>query len=432
MKLGTLAAVSLAAILASTAAVTIVALQGAMQRGVSPAASTTVRYPTTDIGVSSLGARAKAQRDTASQFKVFHQFQFRDTVTESGITFFNYVVDDAARFHKPVHYDHGTGIAVADVDGDALEDVYFVNQLTGSQLWKNVGGGRFRNLNSVAGVALADRVGVTASFADTDNDGDQDLFVTTVRGGNVLLENDGRGRFKDISKAAGVDYVGHSSGAVFFDYDNDGLLDLYVCNVGRYTIDSKGRGGAYEGLQDAFLGHLHRDRSESAILYKNIGGNRFRDVTQEVGLGDAGWSGDASVADLNGDGFSDLYALNMQGAGHFFESVGGKKFVDSTAKYFPKTPWGSMGIKFFDYDNDRRPDLLITDMHSDMSENSPIEREKLKARELMEESMLGGKAEPVHLRQRLLRESRAMESSRKSRIVSARRTTGPGDRALAT
>jgi hypothetical protein len=234
-------------------------------------------------------------------------------------------------------------------------------------------------------------VGVTASFADTDNDGDQDLFVTTVRGGNVLFENDGRGHFRDISKAAGVDYVGHSSGAVFFDYDNDGLLDLYVCNVGRYTSDSKGRGGAYEGLQDAFLGHLHPDRSESAILYKNMGGNRFRDVTKGVGLGDAGWSGDASVADLNGDGFSDLYALNMQGAGHFFESVGGKKFVDSTAKYFPKTPWGSMGIKFFDYDNDRRPDLLITDMHSDMSENSPIEREKLKARELMEESMLGAK-----------------------------------------
>ena len=397
----------MAAIIAGTAAVTIVAIQGAAQQAVPPGGrSTTVRYPTPDIGVSSLGARATAQRGTASQFKVFHQFQFRDSVTESGITFFNYVVDDAARFHKPVHYDHGTGIAAADVDGDGLEDLYFVNQLTGSQLWKNLGGGRFRNLNSVAGVALADRVGVTASFADTDNDGDQDLFVTTVRGGNVLFENDGRGRFKDISKAAGVDYVGHSSGAVFFDYDNDGLLDLYVCNVGRYTTDSKGRGGAYEGRQDAFLGHLHPDRSESAILYKNMGGNRFRDVTKEVGLGDAGWSGDASVADLNGDGFLDLYALNMQGAGHFFESVGGKKFVDSTAKYFPKTPWGSMGIKFFDYDNDRRPDLLITDMHSDMSEDSPIEREKLKARELMEESMLGAKPEPVHLRQRFLRESR--------------------------
>ena len=391
MKLGTLA-VWTAIITVCTAAGAIVALQSASQQAASSGGRpATVLYPTPDIGVSSLGARAKAQLATANQFKVFHQFQFRDQVTESGITFFNYVVDDAARFHKPVHYDHGTGIAVADVDGDGLEDIYFVSQLTGSQLWKNLGGGKFRNLNADAGVALADRVAVTASFADSDNDGDQDLFVTTVRGGNVLFENDGRGRFLDISKAAGVAHVGHSSGAVFFDYDNDGLLDLYVCNVGRYTNNVQGRGGAYEGLDDAFLGHLHPDRSETAILYRNMGSNRFRDVTREVGLGDAGWSGDASVADLNGDGFLDLFTLNMQGSSHFFESVGGKKFVDSTAKYFPKTPWGAMGIKFFDYDNDRRPDLLLTDMHSDMSENSSIEREKLKARELMEESMLGGK-----------------------------------------
>lgn len=392
MKLGTKLAVGLAVVIAGTTAVRIVALQGAAQRGVPPAVRpTTVRHPTPDVGVSSLGARAKAQRDTVGQFKVFHQFQFRDSVTESGITFFNHVVDDAARFHKPVHYDHGTGIAAADVDGDALEDLYFVNQLTGNQLWKNLGGGKFRNLTREAGVALADRVGVTASFADIDNDGDQDLFVTTVRGGNVLFENDGLGRFKDISKAAGVDYVGHSSGAVFFDYDNDGLLDLYLCNVGRYTTDVKGRGGAYEGLDDAFHGHLHPDRTESAILYRNVGRNRFTNVTKQVGLGDAGWSGDASVADVSGDGFPDLYALNMQGAGHFYESVGGKAFADRTVKYFPKTPWGSMGIKFFDYDNDRRPDLLITDMHSDMSEQSAPAREKLKARVLMPEDILGDK-----------------------------------------
>src|SRR2546421_4986307 len=269
-------AVALAVVIAGHAAVRMCALQGAAQPGVQPAAgSTTIRYPSPDAGVASLANRAKAQRATVSQFKVFYQFQFHDRLAESGITFFNHVVDDAARFHKPVHYDHGTGIAVADVDGDGLEDIYFVNQLTGSQLWKNLGGGKFRNITKEAGVALADRVGVTASFADIDNDGDQDLFVTTVRGGNVLFENDGRGHFKNISKAAGVDYVGHSSGAVFFDYDKDGLLDLYVCNVGRYTTDVKGRGGAYEGVRDAFMGHLHPDRSEPAILYKNLGHKQF-------------------------------------------------------------------------------------------------------------------------------------------------------------
>jgi hypothetical protein len=351
---------------------------------------TIVRYPPKDVGVESLAARAKAQRDTVGQFKVDYKFQFKDLVKESGITFVQRAVDDAGRYHKPVHYDHGTGIAVADVDGDGLEDVYFVNQIGGNQLWKNLGGGKFRNITAESGVSLADRIGVAASFADIDNDGDQDLFVTTVRGGNVLFENDGRGHFKDISKAAGVDYVGHSSGAVFFDYDNDGLLDLYVSNVGRYTTEVKGRGGAYEGVPDAFEGHLHGDRTEPSILYRNLGHNKFKDVTREVGLGKAIWNGDASVVDLNGDRFPDLYVLNMQGADHFYENDGGRRFVDKTAQYFPRTPWGSMGIKFFDYDNDGRPDLLVTDMHSDMSVEVGPEREKLKSRMQWTEAFLRG------------------------------------------
>ena len=339
-----------------------------------------LRIPDPDIGVRTLAPRAASQAATVNQFRVPYQFQFQDSVQESGITFVHRIVDDAGRFHKGVHYDHGNGISVADVDGDGIEDIYFVNQLGSSELWKNLGGGKFRNITTQAGVGLADRISVTASFADTDNDGDQDLFVTTVRGGNVLFENDGRGRFQDISKSAGVDYIGHSSGAVFFDYDKDGLLDLYVCNVGRYTTDEKGRGGAYVGVTDAFHGHLHADRSERAILYKNMGRNQFRNVTTDVGLGDAGWSGDATVADLNEDGFADLYVLNMQGSDHYFENVGGRRFADKTAQYFPRTSWGSMGLKFFDYDNDRRPDLLVTDMHSDMSVEVDPPQEKLKAR----------------------------------------------------
>jgi hypothetical protein len=352
-----------------------------------------VRFPDPDIGAESLAARAKAQRDTVVQFKVLYDFQFQDRVKESGITFVHRIVDDAGRNYKAVHYDHGNGIAVADVDGDGLEDIYFLNQLGGNQLWKNLGGGKFRNITKEAGVALANRISVAASFADIDNDGDQDLFVTTVEGGNVLFENDGQGHFKDISKSAGVDFVGHSSGAVFFDYDNDGLLDLYVCNVGRYTTSEKGRGGAPVGLPDAFSGHLHPDRAENGILYRNLGHNKFENVTDKVGLGPAGWSGDASFADLNGDGFPDLYTLNMQGPSHYYENAGGKKFVDKTAEVFPRTSWGAMGIKFFDFDNDGRPDLFITDMHSDMSEEVGPEREKLKSRMQWTGDFLQGGAE---------------------------------------
>jgi hypothetical protein len=352
-----------------------------------------VRYPDPDVGVDSLAARAKAQRDTVAQFKVFYDFQFEDRVKASGITFVHRIVDDAGRYYKAVHYDHGNGIAVADVDGDGLEDIYFLNQLGGNQLWKNLGRGKFRNITKEAGVALASRISVAASFADIDNDGDQDLFVTTVEGGNVLFENDGHGHFKDISKSAGVDFVGHSSGAVFFDYDNDGLLDLYVCNVGRYTTSEKGRGGAPVGLPDAFSGHLHPDRTENGILYRNLGHNKFENVTDKVGLGPAGWSGDASFADVNGDGFPDLFTLNMQGSSHCYENVGGKKFVDKSEQVFPRTPWGAMGIKFFDFDNDGRPDLFITDMHSDMSEEIGPEREKLKSRIQWTQAYLKGGAD---------------------------------------
>jgi hypothetical protein len=332
-----------------------------------PASPATVQVPDPDIGVQSLDARARAQLESASRFTVPHDFQFTDRLQETGITFVHHAVDDAGVYYKAVHYDHGNGVVAADVDGDGLVDLYFVNQVGGNQLWKNLGGGRFSNITQEAGVALPDRIGVTASFADIDNDGDQDLFVTTVREGNVLFENDGRGHFRDISKAAGVDHVGHSSGAVFFDYNRDGLLDLYVCNVGVYTNNNRRPDGAFVGLADAFSGHLHPDRSERAILYRNLGGRRFQDVTAETGLGEAGWSGDAIATDLNGDGFPDLYALNMQGSDHYFENDAGKRFVDRTATVFPRTSWGSMGVKFFDYDNDGRPDLLVTDMHSDMS-----------------------------------------------------------------
>ena len=349
-----------------------------------------VVHPDPDIGVQSLPARQKAQLATVGQFKVFYQFQFTDRLPESGITFVHRIVNDAGKTYKPVHYDHGSGLAVADVDGDGLYDIYFVNQRGANELWKNLGNGKFRNITAEAGVGVADRINVSAAFADIDNDGDQDLFVTTVLGGNVLLENDGHGHFKDISHSAGVDLVSHSSGAVFVDYDNDGLVDLLVCNAGKYTTDAKGPDGAFVGLADAFDGHMYPERNEYPVLYKNLGHNRFKDVSGDVGLHPEGWCGDASFADLNGDGFPDLYFLNMMGANHYFENAGGKKFIEKTRQYFPRTPWGAMGIKFFDYDNDGRPDLLVTDMHSDMFKEVGPEGEKRKAPSHPPESFLMG------------------------------------------
>jgi hypothetical protein len=318
-------------------------------------------------------ARREQQVAEATGSPAFHDFAFTDRLTASGITFENRIVDDAGKDYKKVHYDHGTGIAAADVDGDGLPDLYFVSQLGTSELWRNLGDGRFANLTDSAGLRMTDAIAVAAAFADIDNDGDPDLFVTTARHGNRLFENQGGARFRDITTQAGVGYVGHSSGVVFFDYDGDGRLDLLVTNVGRYTTDAQGRGGYFVGLPDAFQGHVHPDRTEASILYRNLGNNRFQDVSRETGLVDTGWSGDATIFDANDDGRPDVYVLSMQGSDHLWLNEGGARFRDATAKYFPETPWGAMGVKSFDYDGDGRLDLFITDMHSDMFVNVPPE-----------------------------------------------------------
>jgi hypothetical protein len=318
--------------------------------------------------LSYLQQNQQRQFDAARGWKIFHGFQFTDRYEESGIRFENHIVDDAGKNYKAVHYDHGTGIAVADVDGDGLIDIFFVNQIGGNQLWRNLGQGRFENITSTAGVGLENRICAAAAFADVDNDGLPDLFVTTVRMGNVLFKNLGRGKFQDITKESGLGYVGHSSGAVFFDFNNDGLLDLFLCNVGVYTSDEKGRGGFYVGYADAFSGWRMPARSEQSILYQNLGGGKFKDVSKEMELQHRGWSGDATFCDLNGDGYPDLYVLSMSGDDKYYENDHGKRFLEKTAAYFPKTPWGAMGVKFFDYNLDGWMDLFVTDMHSDMTE----------------------------------------------------------------
>jgi enediyne biosynthesis protein E4 len=315
--------------------------------------------------------RARIEDALLARSSVMHDFRFTDRRAASGISFANQIVDDAGKAYKKVHYDHGSGLCAADVDGDGLPDLYFVTQLGSNELWKNLGGGTFTNITDQAGLRMPDAIAVGCAFADIDNDGLPDLFVTTVRHGNRLFKNLGGGKFADITAQAGVGYVGHSSGAVFFDYDGDGLLDLFVTNVGVYTANQTGPGGYYVGLPDAFHGHTHPERAEASILYKNLGGGRFKDVTRETGLVDLSWSGDATVIDVNDDGWPDLYVLDMQGENHLWLNQGGKRFREATQAYFPRTPWGAMGVKAFDFDGDGRVDLFVTDMHDDMWVNVP-------------------------------------------------------------
>lgn len=342
--------------------------------------------PPTDVVVPSDAADAKwfadrrsAEVAAAASMAASHAFQFTDRIGASGITFHHGNSTDVGRNYRATHYDHGTAVAVADVDGDGLPDLYFVNQLGRNSLYRNLGGGRFEDITERAGVGVGDRACVGAAFADIDNDGDPDLFVTSVRDGNILFRNDGHGRFTDITADAGVaGNNGHDSGAVFFDYDGDGLLDLFVTSVGRYTKDPRRPDGLWTSVGDAFAGHLHPDRFESSILYHNLGGARFEDVTVPSGLVHRAWSGEATAFDYDADGRPDIYVPSMQGHDEVWHNRGGGRFENRSRQVFPATPWGAMGVKVLDWNGDGRLDLFVTDMHTDMSTDLRPEEDRRK------------------------------------------------------
>jgi cytochrome oxidase Cu insertion factor (SCO1/SenC/PrrC family) len=350
--------------------------------------ATVVKEPsTTDVYVPADAADPKwiAERRTAQasekSIAAPHNFKFTDRVGSTGISFVDVNSVDIGKYYRATHYDHGTAVAAADVDGDGRLDLYFANQAGKNSLYRNLGGGRFEDITARAGVAVGDRASVGAAFADIDNDGDPDLFVTSVREGNILFRNDGGGKFTNITAQAGVEGTkGHSSGAVFFDYDGDGLVDLFVTNVGRYTrIDQPRRpDGLWVSFGDAFAGHLHPERSETSILYHNLGNGRFEDVTVSSGLVHKAWSGEATPFDYDADGRPDLYVAAMQGHDEVWYNLGGGRFQNRGRQMFPATPWGAMGVKVLDWNGDGQFDLFVTDMHTDMSSDLRPEDERKK------------------------------------------------------
>lgn len=293
------------------------------------------------------------------------QPMFRDRAREVGITFrTNYLPGEQGETFKANLYDHGSGLAIGDFDGDGHDDIYFVNQLGPNALYRNKGDGTFSDVTKQAGVGLGDRICVMATFADYDNDGQQDLFVTSVRGGNVLFRNLGKGSFKDVTKEAGLTHLGHSCAAAFFDYDNDGYLDLLVTNTAQWTLQLDKDSRYFVGKDN--LSQTAASPIEHNILYHNNRNGTFSDVTEKAGLKGKGWGADIAVFDYNGDGFLDVVVTHMFGASQLYKNDGKGAFNDVTRETLGRTSWGGMGVKPFGIANDGRLDLYIVDMHSDM------------------------------------------------------------------
>jgi hypothetical protein len=290
----------------------------------------------------------------------------REVAHDSGIDFrMSSLPNEQGEVFKLNLYDHGCGVVVGDYNGDGYDDIYFLNQLGRNALYKNKGDGTFIDVTQEAGVALGDRICVAGTFADYDNDGDQDLFVTSTRGGNVLFQNQGNGRFVNVTREAGVARVAHSQTAVFFDYDNDGYLDLFVTNSASWTTNEYDqRAHYYPG--GATLFELVSSPKEYNILYHNNRDGTFSDVTETAGLRGQGWGGDTAVFDYDGDGRLDLFVTNMFGASQLYRNEGNGTFTDVTRETLGRTSWGAIGAKCFDLNNDGQLDLCVVDMHSDM------------------------------------------------------------------
>jgi enediyne biosynthesis protein E4 len=298
---------------------------------------------------------------------------FTDVLAGSGIKFRHHFIDSETGSKYRINpYDHGSGVFVADVNGDGQDDIYLLDFLGPAALYLNRGEFHFEEVAAKAGVAVDRALKVGAAFGDYDNDGDPDLYVTTYRGGNHLFANAGDGTFTDVTAKAGVGYKGHSNSTTWFDCDGDGDLDLFLCNIGRFTTDTVSQeadwffSGVALPFKEVAATPDARVPGEGCILYRNNGDGTFTDATKSAGIASAEWNGDVAVSDLDLDGDLDLYTSNMFGANHLYRNRGDGTFEEITAAALKRTSWGGMGAAFFDANGDANPDLYVVDMHSDM------------------------------------------------------------------
>jgi hypothetical protein len=263
----------------------------------------------------------------------------------------------------------GAAAAVGDYNGDGYEDLFVTDSSeTGrNHLYRNNGDLTFTDVAEEAGVAAgndADNATADALFFDYNNDGRPDLLVVRF-GHNQLFENLGNGKFKDVTKAAGLDRYGNGITAIAFDYDHDGYLDLLVGNYFQPVDIFHPRTPRFfpESFETA-------ENGGGLVLFHNDGPDRsgqftFTDVTRKAGLEIHGWTLDVGHGDADGDGYDDLYVACDFGTDHFFRNNRDGTFTDRTATATGIDTKKGMNVEWGDYDNDGRLDIFVTNITDD-------------------------------------------------------------------
>lgn len=285
----------------------------------------------------------------------------------TGVTFANQLPETPDfNILSYLYYYNGGGVAVGDVDGDGLQDLYFTSNLGANKLYRNRGNYNFEDITNKAGVAdtAGWKTGVT--MADVNGDGRIDIYVSGVdflsmHGRNVLYINNGNATFADRTKEYGLDFVGYATQALFFDYDSDGDLDMYLLNNSTHRERESG----------TRVQRAERNLRAGDRLYRNDG-HRFVDVSEAAGVADKGVDGyglGVVASDLNSDGCPDLYVANdFQGDDYLYINSCKGTFKQSVAESMRHTSRFSMGVDAADFNNDGRFDLMVLDMFPEREE----------------------------------------------------------------
>ncbi|WP_220399466.1 VCBS repeat-containing protein [Galbibacter sp. BG1] len=256
---------------------------------------------------------------------------------------------------------NGAGVAVGDINNDGLDDIFFSGNMRSSELYLNKGNLHFENITEKAGVNDGkDHWATGVNMVDINSDGWLDIYVCYTnrdepsKRKNRFYINQKNGKFKDEAQKYGLDDASYSVQAVFFDFDRDNDLDMYLLNYNSDHISS---------TNWEYVKHT-RDLYAGDKLFENRDG-KFHDISNKAGIKGSplGYGLGVAVADINGDNYPDLYISNdFVEPDYLYINNGNGTFSDQLPQYFQHISQFSMGSDLSDYNNDGAVDLLTIDM----------------------------------------------------------------------